>query len=106
VSPGQGHRATSCVRAFPHFFYFVSHRLSIEQEAHAKPSPAVVWLTTTNPAIPSLIHLTILPYSNSPRRLTTYRTEGIDVHCIPSLRGGASPSVAVVIVSIVLPLDV
>ena len=70
------------VRIFPPFFYLVSHRLSIEQEAHAEPSPAVVWLTTTNPAIPSLIHLTILPYSNSPRRLTTYRTRGIFIGTI------------------------
>ena len=35
-----------------------------------------------------------------------WSSEGVDVHCISSLGGGASPSVAVAIVSIVLPLDI
>ena len=35
-----------------------------------------------------------------------WSSEGVDIHCVSSLRGSASPSVAVVIVSIVLPLDV
>ena len=35
-----------------------------------------------------------------------WSSEGIDVHCISSLRSGTSPSMAIVIVSIVLPLDI
>ena len=35
-----------------------------------------------------------------------WSSEGVNVHCISSLRGDASPSMAVVVISVVLFLDV
>ena len=59
---------------FPPFSYLVSHRLNIDQAACTEPSPAVACLTPTNPLFPSFSLSTFPPHSNSPRRLTTYRT--------------------------------
>ena len=72
MSPGQGHHATGLCLRFPPIPLSHLHRLSIEQEARTEPPPAVEQLTTAN--LLSLFQPSFLPHSNSPRRLTTYRT--------------------------------
>ena len=72
MSPRQGHHATGLCSRFPPIPLSHLHHLSIEQEAHAEPPPAVKQLTTANPLSP--FQPSFLPHSNSPHRLTTYCT--------------------------------